>query len=337
MDLPPPSFSFVIPSVYDGRKLECRIFLPPVYQNIQSTPTSQIHGAIFAHPYAPLGGCYDDPVVDFVSSELYHANFVVGTFNFRGAGDSEGRTSWTSKPELGDYVSFYGFMLQYLHCLKRALAPNDHSAAQPRESTDQDGGLEYPNSGPTAPKPDVHLILGGYSYGSLITSHVPVLDVILSLFESPEASISEIRNIATRIASSSVEQSTGPTDPDLRALTTSISYLLVSPLLPPISQLLTIFTTLSLKVASRTIPCPDPADQLSTHCTLALAGNLDSFVSAAKLERWSDELLHMPGSQFQFRMVDGADHFWRRNERARVLLRAWLSESFRSNQVSPSD
>lgn len=226
-------------------------------------------------------------------------------------------------------------MLQYLHSLKLALAPNDQSAA-PCKSTDQDGGLEYSNAGPTAEQSDIHLILGGYSYGSLIASHVPVLDVILSLFESPEASISEIRNIAKHIATSSLEHTPDPTDPDLRALTTSISYLLVSPLLPPISQLLTIFTTLSLKVASRTIPCPDPADQLSTHCTLALAGNLDSFVSAAKLERWSDELLHMPGSQFQFRMVDGADHFWRRNERARLLLREWLSQSFRSNQVFSS-
>ncbi|CAG8227710.1 unnamed protein product [Penicillium olsonii] len=331
MDLSAPSFSFDIPSVYDGRKLQCRIILPSRVRNIQSTPGSPIHGAIIAHPYAPLGGCYDDPVVDFVSNELLQANFIVGTFNFRGAGDSEGRTSWTSKPELGDYVSFYGFMLIYLHLLKHALASNQ-SAAEPCCST-QDGGLEDPVLEATSGShPDVHLILGGYSYGSLIASHLPTPGVILDLFESLEASISEIRDIAKRVAISSLNHPIPPTNLDLRALTTSISYLLVSPLLPPISQLLTIFTTLSLKVASRTLPCPDPADQLSRHRTLALAGNLDSFVSAAKLERWSDELLHMPGSQFQFRMIDGADHFWRRNERARLLLRVWL-ESFRSNQV----
>jgi hypothetical protein len=83
MALPKPNYSFVIPSVYDGRKLECRIFLPPVFQNIQSTTSWHISGAIVAHPYAPLGGCYNDPVVNFISSELLHANYVVGTFNFR--------------------------------------------------------------------------------------------------------------------------------------------------------------------------------------------------------------------------------------------------------------
>jgi len=83
MELSLRKFSFIIPSVYDGRKLECRIFLPPVFQNIQSASICPIRGAIVAHPYAPLGGCYDDPVVNFVSSELLRANYVVGTFNFR--------------------------------------------------------------------------------------------------------------------------------------------------------------------------------------------------------------------------------------------------------------
>ncbi len=39
--------------------------------------------AIVAHPYAPLGGCYDDPVVDVVASTILKAGFIVGTFNFR--------------------------------------------------------------------------------------------------------------------------------------------------------------------------------------------------------------------------------------------------------------
>jgi alpha/beta superfamily hydrolase len=36
-----------------------------------------------AHPYAPLGGCYDDPVVNFIGAQLLQAGYVVGTFNFR--------------------------------------------------------------------------------------------------------------------------------------------------------------------------------------------------------------------------------------------------------------
>ncbi|KAJ5824147.1 hypothetical protein N7447_006487 [Penicillium robsamsonii] len=332
MDLPSPSFSIFLPSVYDGNKLECRIYLPTVLNNIESTTSWPNRGAIIAHPYATLGGCYDDPIVSFIGGELLLAGCIVGTFNFRGAGHSEGRTSWTAKPELGDYVSFYGFMLQYLHSLKLALAPKDQ--VEPH----RDPGEEKSSS-------DISLVLGGYSYGSLIASHVPTLDTMLDLFQSaPTTStnkttpIYEIMSTAKRITALSLQQlqaSHSLTDaPDLRVLTTSISYLLVSPLLPPISQFLTVFSTLSLKVKTETpggphIPCPRPADQQSTHHTLALFGDQDTFTSAGKLQKWSDEMVHMPHSQFQFRMIDGAGHFWRENGvevRARHALKEWLCQ-----------
>jgi hypothetical protein len=83
MDLPSASFSFYLPSIYDGNKLECRIYLPPALQNIESATTWPSRGAIVAHPYATLGGCYDDPVVSFIGSELLQAGCIVGTFNFR--------------------------------------------------------------------------------------------------------------------------------------------------------------------------------------------------------------------------------------------------------------
>lgn len=78
---PPTSFS--IPSIHDGGKLECRVYRPQQFENIQSAPAATICGAIVAHPYAPLGGCYDDPVVNFVGDELFQAGYFVGTFNFR--------------------------------------------------------------------------------------------------------------------------------------------------------------------------------------------------------------------------------------------------------------
>ncbi|KAF7517209.1 hypothetical protein PCG10_001527 [Penicillium crustosum] len=305
-------------------------------QNIESATTWPNRGAIVAHPYATLGGCYDDPVVGFIGSELLQAGCIVGTFNFRGAGDSEGRTSWTAKPELGDYVSFYGFMLQYLHFLKLALTPGEEvDSSKPHKVSD---GVKN--------RTDIHLILGGYSYGSLIASNVPTLDTMLDLFQfapittptNKPTPMREIMSTAKRIAALSLEQiqmSHNLADvPDLRALTTSISYLLVSPLLPPISQFLTVFSTLSLNVKTDTpkgphIPCPRPADQQSSHHTLALFGDQDTFTSAGKLEKWSDEMVHMPCSQFQFRMIDGAGHFWRENGvevRARHALKQWLSE-----------
>jgi hypothetical protein len=227
-------------------------------------------------------------------------------------------------------------MLQYLHYLRLALAWNQ-PVPEP-QANQEEGGLDDQTQGSTRPAANagIRLILGGYSYGSLIASHLPTLDVMLDLFHSPTRSensrpISEIKKTAIQLSTSSLEhlQKSPTEDPDFHVLTT-ISYLLVSPLLPPVSNLLTSFTTLSLKVQgssqSQTLSCPNPADQLSTHRSLALAGSLDSFVSASKLEKWSDEIAHMPGSQFQFRMIDGADHFWRENERARLVLRVWLFE-----------
>jgi hypothetical protein len=106
--LPSPTFSFTIPSVYDATPLDCRLYLPTKQQRstefeLDTSPASSIaasdaatttntititgatcnSGAILAHPYAPLGGCYDDPVVSIVGTELLRAGYVLGTFNFR--------------------------------------------------------------------------------------------------------------------------------------------------------------------------------------------------------------------------------------------------------------
>lgn len=85
MDLHTPEFSFHLPSVHDNCQLECRLYLPRQLQNIQpnTSGSTSIRGAIVAHPYAPLGGCFDDPVVGFIGGELLQAGYIVGTFNFR--------------------------------------------------------------------------------------------------------------------------------------------------------------------------------------------------------------------------------------------------------------
>src|SRR3954462_1361127 len=83
--LPPPTLRFPIPSIHDGTVLECRIYHPACL-----TPASLLQAtswrkraAIVAHPYAPLGGSYDDAVVDMAASMILKQHFVVGTFNFR--------------------------------------------------------------------------------------------------------------------------------------------------------------------------------------------------------------------------------------------------------------
>lgn len=84
--LPRPSLSFTIPSLHDQTKLDCRVYHPEILQvttQQRHTPPWGRHVAIVAHPYAPLGGCYDDPIVDLVGGTLLQLGFLVATFNFR--------------------------------------------------------------------------------------------------------------------------------------------------------------------------------------------------------------------------------------------------------------
>jgi hypothetical protein len=82
MSLPNPSYTFTIPSIQDNIRLDCRLYHPSVSQRKLSKPTA-VSAAIIAHPYAPLGGSQDDPVVSTVGSVLLKHGFIVGTFNFR--------------------------------------------------------------------------------------------------------------------------------------------------------------------------------------------------------------------------------------------------------------
>lgn len=185
----------------------------------------------------------------------------------------------------------------------------------------------------------IHLILGGYSYGSLIASHVPTLDAMLDLFgpgNSADTPVYQISRAARRIAAQSMpdlqsaDLGSRADDRERSSVSTTISYLLVSPLLPPVSQFLTVFSTLSVSVGGRSSqarPVTRPADQLRTHRTLALFGNQDTFTSARKLQRWSAELGGVPHSQFRGCEIEDAGHFWTEEgveKHARRALQEWL-------------
>lgn len=111
--LPEPTLTFTLPSLHDGLPLDCRVFHPqsllpaahlnsvltpsspasPKQQNRKSQRPGSVWGthcadgyraaAIVAHPYAPLGGSFDDNIVAVVSAVLLRLGFVVCTFNFR--------------------------------------------------------------------------------------------------------------------------------------------------------------------------------------------------------------------------------------------------------------
>lgn len=82
---PTPSLTFTIPSIHDDSDLDCRIYNPPSTTLFPSAPEPPWipRGAVITHPYAPLGGCYDDRIVLAIVEQCLINGLVVGTFNFR--------------------------------------------------------------------------------------------------------------------------------------------------------------------------------------------------------------------------------------------------------------
>ncbi|OTA68681.1 hypothetical protein K449DRAFT_386999 [Hypoxylon sp. EC38] len=193
--LPRPSLSFTLPSIYDNTKLDCRVYHPTCLNGpLGPSDISRCrHAAVVAHPYAPLGGSYDDPVVQLIASTLLQ-RFVCVTFNFRGASPSQGRTSWTSKPERADYMSVIGFLAYYMHYLRLP----QHSPVAANDSA----------LSPT-------LLLTGYSYGAMVTMQLPSLDSILSDFISPatHTAMADIRLRAQHIAEQQIAMNSTPSSP----------------------------------------------------------------------------------------------------------------------------
>lgn len=115
---------------------------------------------------------------------------------------------------------------------------------------------------------------------------------------------------------------------DATVLAPAVSYFLISPILPPISS----FATMSFfssnedtetVVDGKAVSYGNPEEQLTTHKTLAVYGNSDIFTSIKKLRKWSLELLEKqhPFSQFEFKEIENAGHFWHEAGTARELRR----------------
>lgn len=162
-----PSASFKLPSLYDDLELDCRLYFPHI------KPDISVKGvAIFAHPYAPLGGSFDDHVVHSVGQLLSSAGLLLLTFNFRGADKSPGKTSWSGKGELGDYCTLYAFAVAFMN-IEGILTHLDSRSA------------------PGSPKSLPLLLLAGYSYGSMMTAHLPSVAVISNVLNKAQENSSE--------------------------------------------------------------------------------------------------------------------------------------------------
>lgn len=117
----------------------------------------------------------------------------------RGAGASKGRTSWSAKPERLDYVSFVGLFTYYLNDLEPPLSttapiptsPTSHKLTTIKSSIQSSGGPQR-----------LTLVLGGYSYGSLIVTLLPPVEEIIKHFNNVTRGTAEaeIRLRATHLA-----------------------------------------------------------------------------------------------------------------------------------------
>ncbi|RMZ79217.1 hypothetical protein DV738_g3527, partial [Chaetothyriales sp. CBS 135597] len=391
MSLPPPTTSFTIPSLHDDLELDCRIYYP---RSSGPSRPGQNYG-IIAHPYAPLGGSYDDPVVARAGNVLLQHGILLGTFNFRGAAGSAGRTSWSGKGELGDYVAFYLFMLAFINATKAQLTGEE---SQDVEETIQP-----------------LLVLGGYSYGSMIASSLPPIDLVQALLgNTPEGSTeyeiksradqlgkdyaayvklqregssiraqggshashtSEVnsppgrmggyrseeanRRISGQSGRSSVDRgnsvrrsldrvrqrlgknrdmlagSIANPDHSTRQQASgcpTVAYLLISPVLPPVSGFTTMFSKPSFErqLPGSTRQLKDESasqDKFQKCATCIVYGGKDQFTSSKKIKKWTHELEERSAnpSLLCAQEVEQAGHFWvEAPGRLQAIVGQWL-------------
>lgn len=95
---------------------------------------------------------------------------------------SKGRTSWQGRPETEDYFSFVGFLVHYIESLGNC-GPHRRSPMTPDTALHSIPSAHELSS---LPQPTnsygMKLIIGGYSYGSLITTLLPPTEDILQRF-----------------------------------------------------------------------------------------------------------------------------------------------------------
>lgn len=225
---------------------------------------------------------------------------VLYIFFDSGASDSGGQTSWTGKPELCDYISAYGFMLKYLQLL--------------------------------APSKPVELVLGGYSYGSMMVYHQPKVEDVVGLFASPKSG-----SLATELLAKARELVQGEESKDKEEDTESelplatVSYLILSPVLSLASGLVTLWSNLSrVSIQGKQLTTPAPEEQLPKHRTLIVYGTDDMFTSVKSFQQWTAQLSKAPDSQVRSVEIPNAGHFWLEqnfHSQLRKTISTWLDDA----------
>jgi len=265
--------------------------------------------AILAHPYAPFGGSSSDPVLALTTSVLLSSGFIVLTFDFRGAGRSGGKTSWTAAAEMQDYLGVMAFGVAYVRRLYVSLAGSGAAEGESSDCGWHDGGTE-----------PLSIVLGGYSYGALV-----VQEACKGSFRPTaggSASQTLLEEQAQTLADDHLKRSGQWQQPVVRQLwspATSFSYLFISPLLQPLRAALT------LQVWGLDPDKANPGRPL----TLAVFGGQDGITSSRRLEDWARaRKRYNPFLTSQ--VVEEAGHFWREpgvSGKLQEAIRKWLDEA----------
>lgn len=192
---PPDPLAFQLRTSKNASPLDCRVYHAP-----KTDDATSLDIAIVAHPYGPLGGSYDDPVVQLIVRTLIEAGYhAVGVFNFR-------RPSWTLKPERDDYSSFAMFLMHYM------------INASPQWLA------------------GVNLLMAGYSYGSMVASQIYPASYLMaeSRLDECQHLIVQAEHLASQRPGAKLADAEEQTQ-RIDALGINTMYLLVSPLLPLVS------------------------------------------------------------------------------------------------------
>lgn len=128
-------------------------------------------------------------------SPLLDEMHLVLTLMQRGAVGSPGKTTWTGRAELADYVSIEAFMICYLACLRK---PQNFDSISPRHEAGPPAvDAEGVKKSPTDPAQHANsscgrVICAGYSYGSIMARRAPTGDALAdSLLKATAGSVEE--------------------------------------------------------------------------------------------------------------------------------------------------
>ncbi|KAJ2453178.1 hypothetical protein EV183_002425 [Coemansia sp. RSA 2336] len=209
---------------HDGRALEAEIVLAGSGAHAGTA-------VVYLHPYPPLGGQLRNNVVQELSASLDRRVALTVAFNLRGAGRSEGRTSWTGAAELEDLRAVLGM----LAAGRLLLHPRFHSSADRRSLLAQMHARGFLASAAAAaadavdqvaiPLPPVsRTLLCGYSYGSMLAAAIapaefPRLGIDYALISFPYSVLWALalqrrgwylQRIAETVAAAAAAKAAGP-------------------------------------------------------------------------------------------------------------------------------